>query len=306
MLKNYPKVQHMGTRYTKKIFDDTVEITEKLDGSQFRFGLLDNHLMCCSKGSVLSLDTTDGLFKPAVTTCKQLFEDGLLDKDFVYIGETLSKGKHNCITYTNVPLGHISLFAVYDKKDDTWLRHCDLKNIADHLNIDYVRLLKMLPTLTEEEKINIDTILEKLLDTESQLGGSKIEGFVVKNLFREVMVGDLPVPFIQGKFVSEKFKEKMGSKRKNRGQGWAHFMESYKTEARWNKSIQHLREEGKLQHSPVDIGDLIAEIKRDIAEECGEEIKDFLWKYYGAVLLRNSTHGFPEYYKTLLLKEGLL
>ena len=148
----------------------------------------------------------------------------------------------------------------------------------------------------------------KFLDTDSQLGGTKIEGFVVKNLCREVMIGDMPVPFIQGKFVSEKFKEKHGVAWKNKGagHGWDVFKENYRTEARWDKSIQHLREQSKLINSPVDIGALVSEIQRDITEECEEEIRDYLWKHYGKSLLRRSTQGFPEYYKKSLLERGLL
>lgn len=43
--------------------------------------------------------------------------------------------------------------------------------------------------------------------------------------------------------------------------------DSYRTEARWQKAVQHLRDEGKLLGEPKDIGPLMAEIWRDLVEE---------------------------------------
>ncbi len=123
------------------------------------------------------------------------------------------------------------------------------------------------------------------------------------------MVGDIPMPFIQGKFVSERFKEKHGATYKNKFSNkskWNIFKELYRTEARWAKSVQHLREEGRLVNSPVDIESIITSVKEDITEECKEEICRFLWRTFGNELLRTSTKGLPEWYKKqmLIINEG--
>jgi len=300
-LKKYPKVHHLGERYTKKIYEDEVEVTEKLDGSQFRFGLVEGNLMCCSKGTIIDIDKPDKLFAPAVEYCKSMGKS--LVKGLVYFGETLCKPKHNTIKYDTVPLNNISLFAIHNKKSDQWLSYDGIVIESVHLGIDVVPLL--FKGVIHDPAV-LDWILwyDKLLNNDSYLGGTKIEGFVVKNLHREVMVGDKPAPFIQGKYVSEKFKEKHGATWKNRGSSnsWGAFKERYKTEARWDKAIQHLKEKGKLKDSPVDIGGLITEIKEDIAEECKDEICKFLWNHFGKDLLRQSTFGFPEYYKQKLLE----
>ena len=213
MLKKYPKVQQLGSRYTKNIYEDEVEISEKLDGSQFRWGLVDGHLVCCSKGAVIDIDKPDGLFKPAVEHCKSI--ESNLEEGFVYIGETLSKPKHNTLKYNRVPKNNIALFAVYGISKDRWLSHSNIITIADKLHVDYVKLL-FNGIVASEKVLEWTNWYDKLLDNKSQLGGSKIEGFVVKNLHREVMVGDIPIPFIQGKFVSERFKEKHGATYKNK------------------------------------------------------------------------------------------
>ena len=106
-----------------------------------------------------------------------------------------------------------------------------------------------------------------------------------------------------GKFVSEKFKEKQNSGRIKRKHTWQDYMEQYRTEPRWQKAYQHLRESGNIEHEPKDIGNIIKEVQMDIIDECRDEIMEYLWKMYGGQLLRNSIKGLPEWYKEKLLKE---
>lgn len=74
----------------------------------------------------------------------------------------------------------------------------------------------------------------------------------------------------------------------------------YKSEARWNKAIQHLRENGELAGTPADIGRLIKEVRFDITLEEKENIKEELWKIYKDDFLRNAVFGLPEWYKKKL------
>lgn len=109
-----------------------------------------------------------------------------------------------------------------------------------------------------------------------------------------------------GKFVSEEFKEV-------HRQSWAgdnpstgdiidNIVKGLKTQTRWDKAIQHLREAGQLSSSPKDIGPLMKEIPNDIRKECEEEIKEALFKYAWKHIGREVTRGFPEYYKQRLLE----
>jgi len=306
MLKSYPKVHALGkARYIKELFNDPVEITEKLDGSQFKFGLVDGNLMCCTKGSVLDLDTKDKLFKPAVETCKKLYNRGLINDNYTYFAETLCKPKHNTLTYDNVPKGNIALFAAYSKQANTWLSHASITGHAAIFDIDVVKLLFSDYIQTDNTPIDKQKLYDNFLKTTSQLSGTPIEGFVIKNLYREAMIGGTVIPFIQAKFVSDEFKEKHESNYtfKSSSSSWDAYKERYRTEARWNKSIQHLRDEGKLLDSPVDIGKLMTAIKEDITDECKDEIVKFLWNHFGKDLLRKACHGFPEHYKKYLLEE---
>ena len=86
----------------------------------------------------------------------------------------------------------------------------------------------------------------------------------------------------------EKFKEvhAKGWKKEHTGKGRLEVaISQYRSEARWNKAIQHLRESGELTDTPVDIGRLI---------------KEELWDIYKDDFLRNAVFGLPEWYKKKL------
>ena len=61
-----------------------------------------------------------------------------------------------------------------------------------------------------------------------------------------------------GKFVCEDFKEVANEVFKEKNPGSADFREmlgfKYKTQARWQKALQHLTEAGKVTGTPQDIG----------------------------------------------------
>jgi hypothetical protein len=106
-----------------------------------------------------------------------------------------------------------------------------------------------------------------------------------------------------GKFVSEAYKEvhKKSWTGDNTGAGqWELFKQSFRTEARWRKAIQYLRDNGQLDNSPRDIGPLIKQINEDIKEEEEGAIKDGLYRIFGKDVLRVATAGFAEWYKEQL------
>jgi len=104
--------------------------------------------------------------------------------------------------------------------------------------------------------------------------------------------------------VSEEFKEthKVAWKGKGGKNKIDVFLDSFNTEARWNKAIQHMRDAGSLTHSPKDIGSLIKEIQMDIIDECAGDIKEKLFKLFVPEIQRKACKGFPEYYKQQLLE----
>lgn len=163
--------------------------------------------------------------------------------------------------------------------------------------------IEVVPLLFKGEIKNTQK-LKHLLELESELGGETVEGIVVKNYTQTVFVADQVFPSL-GKFVREQFKERHKAEwGQKEGKGkWQIFLESFRTEARFRKAVQHLAEKGELFYSPSDIGRLLVELKKDIIEEEKEAIKEDLYAFFVDEILRKATAGFPEWYKEQLLKK---
>lgn len=142
------------------------------------------------------------------------------------------------------------------------------------------------------------------METESALGGQKIEGVVIKPSAYNLFGVDKKV--LMGKFVSETFKEKHTKEWKKQNPSSADVLEQisaeYRAEGRWRKAIQHLREAGSIDGSPRDIGLILKEIPVDIEKECSEEIKDRLWRWAWPHIKRKAVYGFPAWYKDQLMQ----
>lgn len=290
---SYTEIFNLGHRAVQEIFEDEVLIEEKVDGSQLSFGLIDGELKIRSKGREFDINACDDMFKRACDSVLSIKD--MLHPNWTYRGEYLSKPKHNSLCYDRVPVKNIILFDV---------------NTDQEAYIDYVAKteeghrigLEIVPTLFYGKVENVEQIRE-LLNRVSVLGGSKIEGMVIKNYNR--FTHQKKAMF--GKYVTEEFKEIHSKEWKNsnptQGDIILKLVEEYKTPARWNKAIQHLKENGQLTDSPQDIGPLMGEISKDVLKECEDEIKEKLFAYAWKHISRNLTRGFPEYYKQKLLEQ---
>jgi hypothetical protein len=300
----FVKIFALGHRIIKTIFDDDVEVTEKVDGSQFSFGLINGEIICNSKRARLIVDHPEDQFVPAITTVKSIADK--LKPNWLYFGETLKTPRHNVIKYERVPTGHIAIFGILDTEAQEYKPWEWMLLEAERLNIDVVP--RLFQGKTNYEKI------KELIHTISFLGGANIEGVVVKNYSKPTMIGDVVFPFMCGKLVAESFKEKHSSQAYGNAakkDGWESFCESFRHENRWRKAVRHLVDDGTLLGEPKDIGPLVKEIQRDIVEEEMHDILEFLWKHHSPHLLRRSIQGFPEWYKEQLatgeidrIKEG--
>ena len=145
--------------------------------------------------------------------------------------------------------------------------------------------------------------LKAFLETQSFLGGQKIEGVVVKPV--DYNHFGLDKKALMGKYVSEAFKEIHGGEWRKNNPTQNEIVEKvalqYKTPARWHKSVQHLREAGQLEDSPRDIGKLMKEVNIDVLKECETEIKEELFKQAWPKIARIITAGLPEWWKQELL-----
>lgn len=294
MINPYPKIFTLGTVYIKDILNEEIIVEEKIDGSMFAFAKVDGELHFRSKGAILYEKNPNKMFKLGVDYIVSIKDK--VPENIVFYGEYLNKNKHNVLKYNRVPKNNIILFGAKTPSEEFLL---DYYKYADMLDLEVV------PQLYKGKINNVDELM-KMLDIDSILGGTKIEGIVVKNYSRPFLLGgNVPIPFMAGKFVSEKFKEvhqrEWKTERSMSGK-FEQFKDSFKTEARWHKAVQHLKENNKLENGPRDIGSLIKEVKEDIISEEKENIKEWLWNHFYREILRNSTRGLPEWYKKYLLE----
>jgi len=294
-MKAFPKIFQLDSRYVDGILDNEVEITEKVDGSQIIISKIDGVLSIRSKGADIYKEDCPNLFKPAVQHILSI--QASLPDNIILYGETLCKPRHNVLNYDKVPKNHIVLFGAMDlsknMKDREYLR-----SIAEKIDVDIIPILYQ-GNITRDE-------IDKLLENISYLGRNKIEGVVVKNYQKQAMVGGIILPLMSGKLVSKEFQEvhQRDWKKENTSKGkWQTFCEGFKSEARWRKAVQHLRDKDELENDPADIGKLMKEINKDIEEEEKETIKDFLYKEFKNDVLSSAKIGFAEWYKNYLKGE---
>jgi len=294
MIPSYGKINTVGHYLTKDLFNGVVEIQEKIDGSQFSFGRFNGEIKCRSRKSELYIPPTQKMFSEA---CEAVVDLDLMD-GWVYRGEYLQKPKHNTICYDRYPNKHIIIFDI------------EAPSGASRINLDRNKREKECARLGFEAIPVLDTCvintvsqLLQYMDTMSVLGGSKIEGIVVKNYFR---YGE-DEKILRGKFVSEAFRETHRENWKKKNPSGKDIRvdigQSLNTSARWQKSIIHMAESGTLTNSPRDIGPLLHAIHADILEECKDEIKEELFKWARKDILREACRGFPQWYKEQLMKE---
>lgn len=294
-IHSYPKVYAIGHGAIAELFDGPVLVEEKVDGSQFSFCRVGSEVFFRSRGADVIPGAHDaGMFAAGVNAIKEIADS--LTEGWVYRCEYLSKPKHNTLVYSRVPKRHCIIFDI-NTGDEIYLSRHEKVTEAERIGLEYVPLMYE-GTVDSPEKIHA------LLDTESILGGKKVEGIVAKNYAR--FGKDKKV--MMGKFVSEEFKETHGKEWKASNPALTDVVEriiaTLKNPVRWEKAVNRLRDAGTLEGSPRDIGNLIAEVQRDIRDEEREFIQQKLTEWALPRVIRASTGGLPEWYKERLLQSA--
>lgn len=294
MITSYSSIYALGHRAARDIFQSPVVVEEKVDGSQIGFKRVGDEVVIRSKGAEIHVGNVPKLFQPSVNAI--LAVKDVLVPGWTYRGEAFCKPKHNALAYDRVPTNHIMLFDV-DRGFEDYMPYADKKAEAERLGFECIPLLcEWQPGEASPEKCM------ELLNRYSVLGGQRIEGFVVKCYG---MFGP-DKKTLMAKYVSEGFKEvhqKNFRKDGDKKDVLETLADAYKTEARWNKAIAHLRESGQLTESPKDIGPLMREVAEDVERECKAEIQERLFDWAWKVLSRRITAGLPDWYKKQLVAE---
>lgn len=292
-IPSYSSIFAMGHKATVDMFNVPVLVEEKIDGSQMSW-MKDEagEVHFRSKGAVIYQGAVQKLFQPAVDHILSVKDH--LKPGVIYRGEVVSKPKHNVLAYDRAPRGYVVLFDV-DIGLENYVDAPAKDVCADCLGLEVPQVLALWT-----ERPTMEAMLA-LLTTPSMLGGQLIEGFVMKAYG---LYGP-DKKTLMAKYVSERFKEVHKRSFKadgDKGDIFDQLEAAFRTEARWEKAVQHLRDAGTLVGSPRDIGPLLKEVAEDVEREEAEAVKEKLWQWARKMFLRKVTGGLPEWYKKKLLE----
>lgn len=291
-LSSYSKVYALGHRTIADLLKGNVVVQEKIDGSQFSFGIIDNEFYCRSRNRPLDLNNPHKLFALAIETVKSKISS--LTPGWTYRAEAVTSPRHNVLQYSRIPAGGLIIYDI-DVGEQNYLSNSEVVEECERLQLEWTPYF--IPLHSDWVKEHV----EKYLEEESCLGGTKIEGIVIKNYGRFTIDSKT----MMGKYVSESFKETMRGRgpKPAKKEAILSIIDHFKTEARRDKAIQHLREEGKLEDDPRDIGVLMKEPNADLIAECEDEIKNMLFVAFRKDIIKGVVSGFPEFYKNLLMEK---
>ncbi len=294
----YTRVLTVGSLGTERLLCGEVIVQEKVDGSQLSVGIGAEGVVGC-RSHHKQIDSSDNMFDDAVNYVNAIspiiqeiweqYQHGVI----TWYCEYLRTPRHNTLAYEHTPTNHLVLFDM--RVDGQWMPRNVLEEQATRLGIDVI------PELYRGVVSSIDD-LKPLLEKKSYLGGTTVEGLVIKNYAELIAFGGGTYPLFC-KLVNTGFKERNKTNwalQSNKNKLETYF-DSFCTEARWAKAVQHLREKGALLYTSQDIGPLLREINTDIEEEEAENIKQELYQMFIKDIKQRATRGFPDWYKKQLI-----
>lgn len=295
-INSYPSIYALGHRALGEGFlERSLIVQEKYDGSQMSAQWNGDRWSYRSKGVQVHKEDAPDLFRPTIAHLESFstVADKFITAGTVFRGEAFKGERHNTLRYGRIPNGHFVLFDI-ESLGQYYAQPETVREFADRFFLEPARTIFV-------GKVTLDMILG-WLNEESALGGTKVEGVVLKPAAYDLFGPDKKL--LIAKMVRPEFKEENGAAWKlanpGRGDVVAGLITRYRAETRWKKAIQHLRDEGKLTQSPQDIGPLMAEVKRDIEKEESDEIAQVLLKRFLPDILRGATGGVPTWYKERL------
>ena len=296
-MPRYTKVLNLGSFGTQEALKGEVAVQEKVDGSQFRFGVDDDGaLRIGTRRTELIEGVEIGMFQKGYDYVKSIESKirELEGSNIWFFCEYLYRPKHNTLAYESVPQNCIVLF------DATigggFVDRGNLERIAEHIGVDVI------PEFFRGNGTTVDS-LKEYHARESYLGKELVEGVVIKNYNMNINIGGQLFPLFT-KLVRDEFREKHSKNpdHKPRKAGVDEYIMSFRNENRWTKAVQHMRDDGKLAEEPRDIGELIKRVHKDIEEEEMENIKADFYAMFIKDIKRMASSGLPEWYKDRLLE----
>ena len=98
---SYPKVYALGHAAIGELLLDRVIVQEKIDGSQFSFGVFDGELHVRSKGKEIEPSAPEKMFNDAILAVIERKDK--LQPGWTYRAEYLRTPHHNHLNYDRIP-----------------------------------------------------------------------------------------------------------------------------------------------------------------------------------------------------------
>ena len=135
---SYTKVLTLGVQGTERALVGNVIVQEKVDGSQFAFGISHGEIGCRSHHQQIDMDNP-GMFGLAVEHVRSISETlryDIGDEEAWFYCEYLQKPKHNTLAYERTPKNHLVLFDA--THNGTWFTRLALEAWGREAAIDVI------------------------------------------------------------------------------------------------------------------------------------------------------------------------
>lgn len=263
-MKKFTKVIRLGHRETVGYLNEGeyIVVYEKLDGANASFRLgEEGEILAFSRNNPLSIENTLRGFYNFTRN----IDVELTKPSYIYFGEWLVPHK---VDYAD-NIGHFYLFDIYSVETGEYLSHIEVVTEAMRLG------LAIAPIIYAGPYRNYEHLQSFVGRSYFAKGANEGEGIVVKNVNYRDKYGDQ----LYVKMVSDAFREVVSQKAPRDPNAFIaerHFVEQTVTEARVDKHLRKLIDEGLAPTEP-DISDMGAILKAlgnriviDIIEEESE------------------------------------
>ncbi len=301
----YLEIPHLGEVLEDDItYGKKFVMEEKIDGSNFRFGISGERGIMVGSKNVDLTEASPQMFKPAVdwvyekTTSealRRMFPLSGAIVDVIFYGEFLGKPQQNALKYDRIPNNYVMLFDMMI--DGVYQDYSVLCKYADFLGLEVVPILQ-----EKGEMFSVSELAEVVNNTKSVLGGTTVEGVVVKSYDSRMHVRKHDYPYMI-KYVRDEFKElnqQNWKQQKAEENPINHILNAINREMVWSKVKQHAKDDGKLEGRMQDMRVLIDYLNTDIEHQWKEAIKEELWAIFQREIISKMGKGFPEWYKKSL------
>lgn len=281
----YPSIQTLDINSSRNWTEYTnykYYIEEKIDGSQLSMLVnVNNKLEFYNKQKIAT--ENNSAFAKAIIMLKFTYDTkGILNPNYIYHGESVCKIKHNVNVYERTPANYFILFDIYDIVSESYLSPEDKISEADRIGLDIIPILYYNSNPEQNPYVKCEDLIKQieLGSIPSCLGGTP-EGIVLKH---HAFNQNGKIVSTKLKYVTDIFKERHLTKQPKSDLSADDFLihlgTSFCTEARFQKSVQHLSEDNKInldQPKKSDIDKIIVELNADFDKEYKEEIMLRLW-----------------------------